>query len=193
MLPATLHGAYGAYAPQHYYHHQQPDQEDVGVANCPKAPSSAGRQGCTVGDLLGKTGVRSIVISALIFLCVYTWVDVFAEIYRTYVVGRGTVLLTGQQQTIPTPSENQSAQQPQQVQQQQQQPQQLLRVPATSGSATKARVAGVGHLPLHFERITQLEPSQREANGQLNASQKAVYATMLTAATVAIALVMRQC
>jgi hypothetical protein len=40
----------------------------------------------TVNYVLGRGGVRSIVISSLIFLTVYAWIDVFTQIYKDWVL-----------------------------------------------------------------------------------------------------------
>lgn len=39
----------------------------------------------TLEYILGRGGVKSIVISSLIFFCVYSYIDIFAELYKRYV------------------------------------------------------------------------------------------------------------
>lgn len=49
----------------------------------------------TVNYVLGRGGVRSIIISSLIFLTVYAWVDVFTQFYKDLVLSPATTRESG--------------------------------------------------------------------------------------------------
>lgn len=41
--------------------------------------------------ILGRGGIRSIIISSLIFFCVFAWVDVFTQLYKNFVMNMNNI------------------------------------------------------------------------------------------------------